>query len=367
VGSHAANFLVLAKFAHLKQGAASLDDWESPQTAWEPSSSYRRFIKKYENAKGEAEFAVAASRAWWLGRYSGHHFWNAYTPYGADQSAGDLAIALMTPFHGNSHTPRWEQRHTISNRIQSYISHVESPSYPQQVAYQMAQRGMQLYASHCSRCHGVIELNDPNSTETSEIQHSSRFVLKYNQSEARTSYDEVGTDRLYWEQSSNNDWIVDNVNAIPQAIDSRIRSIWPRRSDQPTIMAPPLIGLWASAPYLHNGAVPTVYGVLHSASRPTIWKMSDDPFAYDYRHLGVAHTRVEANYKKQQPSDWLIYDTRNAENGMTNGGHEFGDHLSDAERMDLIEFLKVLETRNVAAAVELDPHSRRNNLAMHDG
>ena len=33
-------------------------------------------------------------------------------------------------------------------------------------------------------------------------------------------------------------------------------------------MAPPLIGVPASAPYFHNGSVPTVYGVLTAEARP---------------------------------------------------------------------------------------------------
>ena len=57
---------------------------------------------------------------------------------------------------------------------------------------------------------------------------------------------------------------------------------------------PPLDGIWASAPYLHNGSVPTVYHVLKSKSRPRIFTRSyrcerDD---YDPVKLGLKWTRT---------------------------------------------------------------------------
>src|SRR5207247_10692049 len=37
-------------------------------------------------------------------------------------------------------------------------------------------------------------------------------------------------------------------------------------------LAPALHGLWSTAPYLHNGSVPTVYHVLRYGERPTFWR-----------------------------------------------------------------------------------------------
>lgn len=42
-------------------------------------------------------------------------------------------------------------------------------------------------------------------------------------------------------------------------------------------LAPPLYGVWATAPYFHNGSVPNIDGVLNPAVRPTIWRrLSND-------------------------------------------------------------------------------------------
>jgi cytochrome c peroxidase len=38
---------------------------------------------------------------------------------------------------------------------------------------------------------------------------------------------------------------------------------------------PPLDGIFATAPYLHSGSVPTVELVLNSKARPKYWKRVD--------------------------------------------------------------------------------------------
>ncbi|AUM11798.1 putative rubber dioxygenase RoxC [Ketobacter alkanivorans] len=42
-------------------------------------------------------------------------------------------------------------------------------------------------------------------------------------------------------------------------------------------LAPPLYGVWASSPYLHNGSVPTLRQVLKPEERPAIWRRYDSP------------------------------------------------------------------------------------------
>jgi hypothetical protein len=37
-------------------------------------------------------------------------------------------------------------------------------------------------------------------------------------------------------------------------------------------VAPPLDGVWATAPYLHNGSVPTLAALLDTRNRPTYWR-----------------------------------------------------------------------------------------------
>src|SRR5258708_776720 len=108
---------------------------------------------------------------------------------------------------------------------------------------------------------------------------------------------------------------------------------------------PPLDGLWATAPYLHNGSVPTVYHVLNSRARPNYFTRSyrTDLDAYDSVRLGWKFEELKEppDTEKLTPLEARkIYDT--TQSGRSNGGHTFGDKLSEKERMAVIEYLKTL-------------------------
>ena len=89
-------------------------------------------------------------------------------------------------------------------------------------------------------------------------------------------------------------------------------------------IAPPLDGIWISAPYLHNGSVPTLDAVLNSKMRPAFWSRDFDKPMYDYDKLGWKFT---AQTKSGSPD---VYDTSLP--GYGNYGHYFGDVLSEKER-----------------------------------
>ena len=115
-----------------------------------------------------------------------------------------------------------------------------------------------------------------------------------------------------------------------------------RLAPQYGYMAPPLDGVWASAPYFHNGAVPTVAGVLDSGSRPKYLTRSFDSTAYDPAALGWQHSALDHGHagepdaaKRRQ-----IYDT--TQFGHANTGHVFGDALTADQRAAVIEYLKTL-------------------------
>src|SRR5262249_34669144 len=108
--------------------------------------------------------------------------------------------------------------------------------------------------------------------------------------------------------------------------------------------APPLDGIWATAPYLHNGSVPTVYHLLNSKTRPRIFTRSyrTGKEEYDPEKLGwkIKVLDAVANPKLPDFERRKIYDTTLP--GRGNGGHTFGDDLTEAERMAVIEYLKTL-------------------------
>ncbi|MEO1450487.1 MAG: hypothetical protein AAFV07_13230, partial [Bacteroidota bacterium] len=101
-------------------------------------------------------------------------------------------------------------------------------------------------------------------------------------------------------------------------------------------IAPPLDGVWATAPYLHNGSVPTIAALLNSSERPTQWrKMSQEPDApYDLDALGWAYTTTPGEKKT------YLFDTELP--GYGNQGHYYGDELTSKERQAVLEYLKTL-------------------------
>jgi len=108
--------------------------------------------------------------------------------------------------------------------------------------------------------------------------------------------------------------------------------------------APPLDGVWATAPYFHNGSAPTVYHVLKSSARPNLFTRSfktgiDD---FDPVKLGWKFTQIQRDdCRKMTPyEERNMYDTTRS--GRKNTGHTYGDHLTEEERMAVIEYLKTL-------------------------
>ena len=56
----------------------------------------------------------------------------------------------------------------------------------------------------------------------------------------------------------------------------------------PGYTAPPLDGIWATGPFLHNGSVPNLALVLDSTRRPTYWRRVD----FDSTNFEIAGMRV---------------------------------------------------------------------------
>jgi mono/diheme cytochrome c family protein len=104
--------------------------------------------------------------------------------------------------------------------------------------------------------------------------------------------------------------------------------------------ARPLAGVWATAPFLHNGSVPSIYQLL-SPQDERVTTFYKGTFEYDPRHLG---------YRTEAFTNGFMFDTRIT--GNHNSGHEFragtrgdgviGRLLQPEERWALLEYLKVL-------------------------
>lgn len=91
-----------------------------------------------------------------------------------------------------------------------------------------------------------------------------------------------------------------------------------------------LNGIWATAPFLHNGSVQNLYELLLPAEQRSqtfyVGSWQFDPEKVGYR----SHTTKKA----------FKFDTTLP--GNFNAGHEYGTDLTEEERWDLVEFLKTL-------------------------
>lgn len=98
-----------------------------------------------------------------------------------------------------------------------------------------------------------------------------------------------------------------------------------------------LVGIWATAPFLHNGSVPTMYDLLKpAAERPTRFPTGQRD--YDPVHLGYEQDPAKFTGPGGEPT--IAFDTSLP--GNSNAGHEWNFYatLTDDQRYQIIEFLK---------------------------
>ena len=92
-----------------------------------------------------------------------------------------------------------------------------------------------------------------------------------------------------------------------------------------------LYGIWATAPYLHNGSVPNLWELLTPAKQRRA-SFTVGSRVFDPKNVG---------YVSEGEGRKFVTDPKNA-NGNGNGGHEYGTDLSPAERWAIIEYMKTL-------------------------
>lgn len=202
--------------------------------------------------------------------------------------------------------------------IRAYLASIEPPKFPFPVDAALARRGQGVFEKHCSACHGTY----------GEAPSYPNLVI---------GIEAIGTDPLLALRAT--DGSEDRFLRWAQASFYGENA---RLAPAPGYYAPPLDAVWATAPYLHNGSVPTLEALLDSRTRPKYWLKRLDAREYDSRRLGWNYAGL-ASGKDGEPDPKrraLIYDTTLP--GYSNTGHLFGDALSPAQRSAILEYLKTL-------------------------
>ena len=248
--------------------------------------------------------------AWWLLKKKK----TMYHTGGSDtRSVRSLMQFMMSPLNFPS---AFHKAEGDFKDIRSYLLSIEPPKYPLPIDRKLADRGAVVFRNTCARCHGTY--GEKGSYPNKVIPLKS-----------------IGTDRRRFDgitekfgEYYNKSWFAEDYKANP--------------SDG--YQAPPLDGIWATAPYLHNGSVPTVYNLLNSKTRPKRFTRSyrTDRDDYDAKKVGWKVQVLDGAPDPKMPAidQRRIYDT--TQSGRGNAGHTYGDKLGEEERMAVIEYLKTL-------------------------
>ncbi len=246
--------------------------------------------------------------AWWNVKRKSHLYAEGFAP----KSHRSLMQFLMVPANGPKEFAAYEPEF---KKIYEYILSLEAPKYPFAIDQKLASAGEKVFVSNCAECHGTYGKDGKYPNKNVALDDIGTDPVRY-QSLGPEAYEFY--DRSWFNKTSNV-----SANKSPQGY-----------------VAPPLDGVWATAPYFHNGAVPTLWHVLHSEKRPVVWKRSEDGF--DQGRVGLeveemsslppeANTSVKKRY---------YFDTTKRSKGA--GGHTYPDALTEDEKSAVLEYLKTL-------------------------
>jgi hypothetical protein len=243
--------------------------------------------------------------AWWLLKKKHAMFYNGF-------GRGDFGRFLMASnLLTVSDTAESREVDSHFHDVLAYINSIEPPAYPKPIDQPLAQQGKALYITNCSKCHG-----------------------KYGDKEEYPNL-------LIPQSVIQTDSLLNVSNYQHPEFVKWFNSSWFAQGDHPArlqpyngYIAPPLDGVWITAPYFHNASVPNLEGVLNSKARPKYWSRDFENPVYDYDKLGWKYE------EKSKPGGTTVYNTDLR--GYGNYGHYFGDKLTDQERQAVIEYLKTL-------------------------
>lgn len=255
--------------------------------------------------------------AWWLMKKKTTIYATGATDA---RSVRTLMQFMMHPLT----TPKDFEKHEPAFRdIRQYLTSLEPPKYPFAIDREKAAKGAVLFEANCAKCHGT-------------------YGEKWTYPNKVVPLEEIGTDparfrgvELAYGKAYLESWFGQEKGEWTYGKPLR---------ETAGYQAPPLDGVWATAPYFHNGSVPTLDGVLNSKARPKLFTRSfkTNEEDYDKVKVGWKVTELRAPPGEQVPAieRRKVYDT--SKPGRSNAGHTYGDALTDDERAQVIEYLKTL-------------------------
>ena len=251
------------------------------------------------------------------------------------------------------------------NQAEELIKKIGPPKWPWPVDQKLVDQGKPLYDKYCGAgCHeiksGAFRLLNPfGPSWATPIQNVGTDVREYNvlsrevstgvlageeipflhKLGARDTAFNVLEQAVYGSLMSSNSWL-SGINA-GLSLASKAASVlgiigegFKPKVEVGTYEARVLQGIWAAAPYLHNGSVPTLADLLKPAKdRVSEFKIGP---AYDIVNIGMAVSQPSTD------QTLITTDCSELDSGASRCGHEYGTKLSNDEKKALLEYLKTL-------------------------
>lgn len=279
-------------------------------------------------------------------------------------------------------------------RLENHLSKLYSPQWPAEVLgpidQEAAERGGQLFDEYCVSCHNDIDRTRFDRKVVANFRNLQEAGT--DQTMAMNALTRVGYSGILnntYAASPMGDLVVPekspvallfisvtkNVIAIPDPdkwflrrfyeyiydfgatflnndvkTSLRVGSYTPGTTAAPfnelaAYKARPLNGIWATAPYLHNGSVPTLYDLLLPSRKDVANKKVRPNAEGEYRPDKFMVGSREFDPKKvgfiTEGYKGFLFDT--SKKGNYNTGHIYKlDQLTRRERLDIVEYLKTL-------------------------
>jgi len=201
--------------------------------------------------------------------------------------------------------------------ITAWMQDYQTQNFPGTINRTLLPLGRKVYENHCVECHG----------EYSDDLQKPELISFPN-----------------WEGNLGTD--IQRAALLTQEVADAVNtSLFGQYISARTVTgysAPPLSGIWSSAPYFHNGSVPTLWHLMNPEQRPTRFQVGGHHL--DMEKVGLAGLSDGSGGWLPLHEPWSIPAMVNTEDfGLSNTGHEQPfDTMSDGDKKALLEYLKLL-------------------------
>ncbi len=239
--------------------------------------------------------------------------------------------------------------------LEKLLHKLQSPRWPDvfpPIDEGKRKAGEALFNQHCASCHHHLDRTDPKRAVTATMTPlkvvgtdplmATNFVTRKAKTgplEGRRMFFVTG--ERFGPEAPADEIVLHTVVGViagspwDQYKGAQLKELRARRATLPddallAYKARPLNGVWATAPYLHNGSVPNLYQLLLPADQ-RVKEFHVGSRRFDPVNVGVetAPSPGSFHFRTQVP-------------GNSNAGHVYGETLTDAERWQLVEYLKSL-------------------------